>query len=635
MASDQSLIGEDIHAYLKSHEEKGLLRFITCGSVDDGKSTLIGRLLWDSKLIFEDQLAALELDSKKVGTQDGDIDFALLLDGLQAEREQGITIDVAYRFFSTEKRKFIVADTPGHEQYTRNMATGASTAELAVILVDARQGVVTQTRRHSYIVSLLGIKKVVLAVNKMDLVGYSQETFDAIREDYAAFAEQIGLEEIAYLPVSALKGDNVIKGSPNMPWYDGPALLTHLETVDTGSDIEAQPFRFPVQMVSRPNADFRGFSGTIVSGSVTTGDEIVIAGSGQTAKVERIVTLDGDLPRAVSGQAVTLTLDSEIDISRGDIVAGAKFRPEHADQFEAKIIWMDEAPLLPERNYILKIGTTETSARITRLKHKVNVNTLEETAAKTLALNEIGVANLSLDKPVSFDPYAENRATGGFILIDRFTNATVGAGMIDFALRRATNIHWQSLDVDKVARSLQKGQKASVLWFTGLSGSGKSAIANVLEKKLHAMGKHTYTLDGDNVRRGLNRDLGSTDADRVENIRRAAETAKLFVDAGMIVITSFISPFISERRMAREMMGPDEFLEVFVDTPLAVCEGRDVKGLYAKARNGDIPNFTGIDSPYEIPETAEIIVNGDQGDAETQADKIIRHLERMGILLKG
>ena len=633
MPPDQNLIAEDIHAYLKSHEEKDLLRFITCGSVDDGKSTLIGRLLWDSKLIFEDQLAALEVDSKKVGTQGGDIDFALLLDGLQAEREQGITIDVAYRFFATEKRKFIVADTPGHEQYTRNMATGASTAELAVILVDARQGVVTQTRRHSYIVSLLGIKRVVLAVNKMDLVGYSQETFDAIREDYAVFAEQIGLEEIAYLPVSALKGDNVIKASPKTPWYDGPTLLSHLETVDTGSHIEAQPFRFPVQLVSRPNADFRGFSGTIVSGSVATGDEIVIAGSGQTAKVERIVTLDGDLPRAVSGQAVTLTLDSEIDISRGDIVAGAKFRPEHADQFEAKIIWMDEAPLLPERNYILKIGATETPARITRLKHKVNVNTLGERAAKTLSLNEIGVANLSLDKAVSFDPYSENRATGGFILIDRFTNATVGAGMIDFALRRATNIHWQSLDVDKAARSRQNAQKASVLWFTGLSGSGKSAIANVLEKKLHAMGKRTYTLDGDNVRHGLNRDLGFTDADRVENIRRAAETAKLFVDAGMIVIASFISPFRSERRMARELMGSDEFLEIFVDTPLSVCEGRDVKGLYAKARNGDIPNFTGIDSPYEIPETAEIIVNGDQDDAETQADKIIQHLERAGILL--
>ena len=633
MAPNQNLIAEDIHAYLKSHEEKGLLRFITCGSVDDGKSTLIGRLLWDSKLIFEDQLAALEIDSKKVGTQGDNIDFALLLDGLQAEREQGITIDVAYRFFSTEKRKFIVADTPGHEQYTRNMATGASTAELAVILVDARKGIVTQTKRHSYIVSLLGIKRVVLAVNKMDLVGYSQDSFETIRETYAAFAAQLRFKEIIYLPVSALNGDNVIEASPHMPWYDGPALLTHLENVDVGSEIDEQPFRLPVQLVSRPNADFRGFSGSIASGSVACGDEIVVAGSGQTARVQRIVTLDGDLPSAVAGQAVTLTLDEEIDISRGDIVAGAKFRPEHADQFEAKIIWMDEAPMLSGRDYVLRIGSVETTARITRLKHKINVNTLEETAAKTLALNEIGVCNLSLDRPVSFDPYCENRQTGGFILIDRFTNATVGAGMIDFALRRATNIHWQSLDIDKSARSRQKGQKASVLWFTGLSGSGKSAIANVLEKKLHAMGKHTYTLDGDNVRHGLNRDLGFTDADRVENIRRAAETAKLFVDAGMIVIASFISPFRSERRMAREMMGTDEFLEIFVDTPLAVCEERDVKGLYAKARNGDIPNFTGIDSPYEIPETAELIVNGDQGDAETQADRIIRHLERAGILL--
>ena len=633
MAPNQNLIAEDIHAYLKSHEEKGLLRFITCGSVDDGKSTLIGRLLWDSKLIFEDQLAALEIDSKKVGTQGDNIDFALLLDGLQAEREQGITIDVAYRFFSTEKRKFIVADTPGHEQYTRNMATGASTAELAVILVDARKGIVTQTKRHSYIVSLLGIKRVVLAVNKMDLVGYSQDSFETIRETYAAFAAQLRFKEIIYLPVSALNGDNVIEASPHMPWYDGPALLTHLENVDVGSEIDEQPFRLPVQLVSRPNADFRGFSGSIASGSVACGDEIVVSGSGQTARVQRIVTLDGDLPSAVAGQAVTLTLDEEIDISRGDIVAGAKFRPEHADQFEAKIIWMDEAPMLSGRDYVLRIGSVETTARITRLKHKINVNTLEETAAKTLALNEIGVCNLSLDRPVSFDPYCENRQTGGFILIDRFTNATVGAGMIDFALRRATNIHWQSLDIDKSARSRQKGQKASVLWFTGLSGSGKSAIANVLEKKLHAMGKHTYTLDGDNVRHGLNRDLGFTDADRVENIRRAAETAKLFVDAGMIVIASFISPFRSERRMAREMMGTDEFLEIFVDTPLAVCEERDVKGLYAKARNGDIPNFTGIDSPYEIPETAELIVNGDQGDAETQADRIIRHLERAGILL--
>lgn len=635
MDRDPTSVFSDIHAYLKVHEEKGLLRFITCGSVDDGKSTLIGRLLWDSKLIFEDQLAALENDSKKVKVQDSDINFALLLDGLQAEREQGITIDVAYRFFSTEKRKFIVADTPGHEQYTRNMATGASTADLAVILIDARKGIVTQTRRHSYIVSLLGIKTVILAVNKMDLVGYSQPVFNAIKDDYEAFAKSLGVEQIICVPVSALKGDNVIGPSRQTPWYDGRPLLSYLETIDTVEDAGDRPFRMPVQRISRPNADFRGFVGTIASGTIHPGDAVVVPRSGQRASIDRIVTFEGDLPVATAGQTVTLTLDKEIDISRGDVLADPNDRPVHADQFEAKLIWMYEDPLLPNRDYILRMGTAECPAHVTRLKYRIDVNTQEHIAVKTLALNEIGVCSVALGRPLSFDPYAENRLTGSFILIDRTSNATVGAGMIDFALRRATNVHWQSLDIDKVARSRQKGQKSAVLWFTGLSGSGKSAIANVLEKKLHARGKHTYTLDGDNVRHGLNKDLGFTDADRVENIRRTAEVAKLFVDAGIIVLASFISPFRSERRMAREMMEPGEFVEIFVDTPLTVCESRDVKGLYRKARAGEIPNFTGIGSPYERPEGAEIIVSGDQRDAEYQADRILERLERMGMFLEG
>ncbi|WP_339716616.1 sulfate adenylyltransferase subunit CysN, partial [uncultured Sneathiella sp.] len=556
----------EIDAYLKTQEQKNLLRFITCGSVDDGKSTFIGRLLWDSKLLFEDQLATLTAESKRVGTQNGEIDYALLLDGLQAEREQGITIDVAYRFFATDKRKFIVADTPGHEQYTRNMVTGASTADLAVILIDARKGVLIQTMRHSYLVSLLGIKKVVLAINKMDLVDYDEGVFEKIRADYTKFAEQLNFDEITTIPVSALKGDNMIGASAAMPWYDGPSVLGHLETVDVSTGDDSHPFRFPVQWVNRPNLDFRGFSGTVASGTILVGDPIVQPGSGQSSKIARIVTFDGDLKEAFKGQAVTLTLEDEIDISRGDILCAPQNRPATADQFEAKIVWMNSEPMLPSRTYLLKLGTGTTAARISSLKYKVNVNTMEHMATTTLELNEIGVCNLSLDKAISFDPYADIPETGSFILIDRFTNATVAAGMIDFALRRADNIHWQSVDIHKEARAEQKGQKASVLWFTGLSGSGKSTIANLVEKKLHALNKHTYLLDGDNVRHGLNKDLGFTDADRVENIRRVGETARLMVDAGLITLVSFISPFRSERQMARGLLEDGEFLEVFVDT---------------------------------------------------------------------
>ncbi|RED43751.1 sulfate adenylyltransferase subunit CysN [Aestuariispira insulae] len=632
MAHQSDLIADDILGYLKSHEEKGLLRFITCGSVDDGKSTLIGRLLWDSKMVFEDQIAALAKDSERVGTQGGDIDFALLLDGLQAEQEQGITIDVAYRFFSTEKRKFIVADTPGHEQYTRNMATGASTADVAVILIDARKGILTQTRRHSYIVSLLGIRNVVLAVNKMDLIDYSQEKFDTIVEEYNAFAENLGFEAVHAIPLSALKGDNVLSNSEHTSWYHGPTLMGLLETIEVKSDLHEKPFRMPVQWVNRPNLDFRGFSGTIEGGTIKPGDQIAVPSSGQTSTVKSIVTYDGELDQAIAGQAVTLTLNDEIDISRGDLLCDAKDRATHADQFEAKIIWMHDQPLLPGRPYLLKMGAKTGAAQISSLKYKVNVNSLEQQAGKTLELNEVGVCNISTDKPFSFDPYDENRRSGAFILVDRMTNATVAAGMIEHALHRASNIHWQSLDVNKRARADMKGQKPCVLWFTGLSGAGKSTIANMVEKKLHAEGRHTYTLDGDNVRHGLNRDLGFTDADRVENIRRVGETAKLFVDAGMIVLVSFISPFISERRLARNLLEENEFLEVFVDTPIEVCEERDPKGLYKKARAGEISNFTGIDSAYERPETAEITVNGGDGTPEELADRIIEELKERGFL---
>ncbi|MEX0583111.1 MAG: sulfate adenylyltransferase subunit CysN [Sneathiella sp.] len=622
----------EIDAYLKTQEQKNLLRFITCGSVDDGKSTFIGRLLWDSKLLFEDQLATLTAESKRVGTQNGEIDYALLLDGLQAEREQGITIDVAYRFFATDKRKFIVADTPGHEQYTRNMVTGASTADLAVILIDARKGVLIQTMRHSYLVSLLGIRKIVLAINKMDLVDYDKAVFEKIREDYLKFAARLNFDEITTIPVSALKGDNMIGASAAMPWYDGPSVLEQLETVDFSAGDDSRPFRFPVQWVNRPNLDFRGFSGTIASGSVRVGDPIVEPGSGQSSKVARIVTFDGDLEEAFKGQAITLTLEDEIDISRGDILCASQNRPATADQFEAKIVWMNSEPMLPSRTYLLKLGTGTTAARISSLKYKVNVNTMEHMATTTLELNEIGVCNLSLDKAISFDPYADIPQTGAFILIDRFTNATVAAGMIDFALRRADNIHWQSVDIHKEARAEQKGQKASVLWFTGLSGSGKSTIANLVEKKLHAMNKHTYLLDGDNVRHGLNKDLGFTDADRVENIRRVGETAKLMVDAGLITLVSFISPFRSERQMARGLLEDGEFLEVFVDTPLEICEARDIKGLYKKARAGEIKNFTGISSDYERPENAEIIIDGGKTSPEDAADSIIDTLKKRGVI---
>ncbi len=601
-----------------------MLRFITCGSVDDGKSTLIGRLLWDSKLVFEDQLAALEADSKRVGTQGDDIDYALLLDGLQAEREQGITIDVAYRFFSTDKRKFIVADTPGHEQYTRNMVTGASTAEVAVILIDARKGVLTQTRRHSYLVSLVGIRKVVVAINKMDLVDYAAERFAAIKAEYEAFAAQLGFEEITCIPISALKGDNIIAPSEQTRWYHGPTLIAFLETVQIAERASIAPFRMPVQWVNRPDLDFRGFCGTVASGRICPGDEVTVTSSGQKSRVTRIVTMDGDLEEAVAGQAVTLTLADEIDISRGDLLADPLNRPAHADQLEAHLVWMHEDVLLPGRSYLLKTGATTVPALVSDLKYKVNVNTLEHIAGKTLGLNEIGVCNLSLGKSISFDPYRENRATGNFILIDRMTNATVGAGMIDFALRRATNIHWQALDVDKGSRSAMKNQKPCVLWFTGLSGAGKSTIANLVEKKLHSLGKHTYLLDGDNVRHGLNRDLGFTDADRVENIRRVAEAAKLMVDAGMIVLVSFISPFRSERDMAREMLEEGEFREIYVSTSLEVCEARDPKGLYRKARAGELKNFTGIDSAYEVPEHPEITVDAGLSQPEELAEEIVR-----------
>jgi bifunctional enzyme CysN/CysC len=631
MAHSSSLIAEDIRRYLEVQEHKSLLRFITCGSVDDGKSTLIGRLLYESKLVFEDQLAALEADSKKLGTQGEEMDLALLVDGLAAEREQGITIDVAYRFFSTEKRKFIVADTPGHEQYTRNMVTGASTTDLAVILVDARKGVLTQTRRHSYIVSLLGIRHVVVAINKMDLVEHSEAAFEAIVADYRAFAARIGLHDITCIPVSALRGDNVTTRSAAMPWYTGPSLLEHLETVDIGHDTLDAPFRLPVQWVNRPNPDFRGFAGMIASGRIAAGDRLRVLPAGTEARVARIVTWDGELAEAGSGQSVTLTLDREVDCSRGDVLVAADHPAGVADQFQATIIWMHEEAMLPGRPYLMKIGARTVTASITSPRHKVNVNTLEQLAAKQLELNEIGVCNIGLDRQIAFDPYAENRDMGGFILIDKLSNDTVGAGLLQFALRRADNIHWQALDVNRAARSAQKGQKACVLWFTGLSGAGKSTIANLVEKRLHALGRHTYLLDGDNVRHGLNKDLGFTDADRVENIRRVAEVSKLMVDAGLIVLVSFISPFRSERRMARDLLARGEFIEIFVDTPLEEAERRDPKGLYRKARRGELKHFTGIDSAYERPESPEIALDTGAATAEQSAERILGYLMEAGI----
>ena len=632
MAHISDLIASDIHAYLHAHEHKSLLRFITCGSVDDGKSTLIGRLLYDSKMIFEDQLAALEADSKKVGTQGGELDFALLVDGLAAEREQGITIDVAYRFFSTDKRKFIVADTPGHEQYTRNMVTGASSADLAVILIDARKGVLTQTRRHSYLVSLIGIRKVVLAINKMDLVGYSEAIFNQIVEDYTAFARQIGINEFVAIPVSGLRGDNIKDPSTHTDWYHGPTLMGYLETVDIEDVAQHRPLRLPVQWVNRPNLDFRGFAGTIASGMVRQGDKVRVLPSGRESTVTRIVTMNGDLDHAIAGQAITLTLADEIDISRGDVIARPDDLPGVADQFEAVVVWMSDEPMLPGRPYWLKTGTKQVSATITEPKYKVNVNTLEHLAAKKLELNEIGICNVSLDQSIAFDPYAQCRETGSFILIDRLTNATVGAGMIHFALRRSQNIHWQALDVNKKSRAALKGQQPAVLWLTGLSGAGKSTIANLVEKRLLALGKHTYLLDGDNVRHGLNRDLGFTDADRVENIRRVAEVSKLMADSGLVVLVSFISPFRAERRMARALFQPGEFHEVHVDTPLAVAEDRDVKGLYKKARRGELKNFTGIDSPYEAPEHPEIYIDTTKRTSEQSAEAIVDYLQQAGVL---
>jgi len=612
-----------IAAYLQQHETKDLLRFITCGSVDDGKSTLIGRLLHDTKLLFDDQLAALESDSKRHGTQGDDIDFALLVDGLAAEREQGITIDVAYRFFSTEKRKFIVADCPGHEQYTRNMATGASTADLAVVLVDARKGLLTQTRRHSYIVSLFGIRHVLLAVNKMDLVDYDQATFDAIVVGYRELADQLGIDNVQPIPLSALRGDNVLQRSDAMPWYAGPTLLQHLESVDVSRADTDIGFRLPVQWVCRPDQNFRGFAGTVVAGAAKPGDGVVVLPSGRRSQIARIVTADGDLDVAATGQAITLTLADELDISRGDVIASATHPTQIADQFAAHLLWLGEHPLLPGRPYWLKIGACTVSASVTEIKHKVDVNTQEQLAAKHLELNEVAYCNLHLDRAIPFEAYADNRALGGFILIDRQSNATVAAGTLDFALRRAGNIHWQHVDVDKAARARIKGQPPRCVWFTGLSGSGKSTIANLVEKRLLAMGHHTYLLDGDNVRHGLNKDLGFTDEDRVENIRRVAEVAKLMVDAGLIVLVSFISPFRAERRMARAMFGEGEFLEVFVDTPLEIAEQRDVKGLYAKARAGEIKNFTGIDSVYETPEHAEIVLRTEQHSAAELAELVV------------
>ena len=621
----EAAIAEDIEGYLAGHRDKELLRFITCGSVDDGKSTLIGRLLYDSKMIFDDQLSALEADSKRVGTQGQEIDFALLVDGLAAEREQGITIDVAYRFFTTEKRKFIVADCPGHEQYTRNMVTGASTADLAVILIDARKGVLVQTRRHSYLCKLLGIRHFVLAVNKMDLVDYSQDRFDEIVADYQGFAASIGIDHFAAIAISGFRGDNITALSGNTPWFNGPVLIDQLETVSLDRAAEqAAPLRLPVQWVNRPNLDFRGFAGQIASGTVRPGDSVRVLPSGRTTTVSRVVTLGGDLDQAVAGESVTLTFADEIDCSHGDVISAADAPPEVADQFEATLVWMDDQTLMPGRGYWLKLGTQSVSATVQQPKYSINVNTLEYLAAKTLELNAIGVAELATDKPIVFEPYAQSKTLGGFILIDKLTNRTVAAGMLNFSLRRAQNVHWQPTDITRADHAALKNQKPRVLWFTGLSGSGKSTIANAVEKRLNLMNRHTFLLDGDNVRHGLNKDLGFTEADRIENIRRVGEVAKLMADAGLIVLTAFISPFRAERDMVRAMLPAGEFIEIFVDTPLEVAEARDVKGLYKKARSGALKNFTGVDSPYEPPEHPEIRVNTVEMTVEEAADAIIR-----------
>lgn len=633
MSNVSDLITSNIDQYLQSHEQKSMLCFITCGSVDDGKSTLIGRLLFESKMLFEDQLIAVEADSRRYGTQGEEMDFALLVDGLAAEREQGITIDVAYRFFSTDKRKYIVADTPGHEQYTRNMVTGASTADAAIIMVDARKGLLPQTRRHSYLVSLLGIRHIVVAINKMDLVDYSENAFKSIIQDYEKLAQHLGLENVTFLPISAFKGDNITEPSTNTPWYSGPSLMDILESAEVDEDASANgPFRMPIQWVNRPNLDFRGFAGTIAGGRIRPGDHICVQPSGLKTTVARIVTMDGDLDEAVAGQSITLTTTDEIDISRGDVISTAEAPAEIADQFNCTINWMHETPLLPGRPYLMKIGTQTVTTTITDIKHRVNVNNFQHMAAKTLELNDIGVCNINLDRPIPFDPYSQNRDMGSFILIDRLSNNTVGAGMIDFALRRADNIHMQPVDIDKNARRHIKGQKSCVLWFTGLSGAGKSTIANALEKRLHTMGHHTYLLDGDNVRHGLNKDLGFTDSDRVENIRRITEVSKLMVDAGLIVINAFISPFRTERDMARSMFEDNEFLEIYVDTPLEIVEKRDVKGLYRKSRSGKLSNFTGIDSPYEAPESPELRVNTITTDVDAAVEQIIIKLKERNIL---
>lgn len=620
---------DGIAEYLREQEDKSLLRFLTCGSVDDGKSTLIGRLLYETKLIFEDQLAALERDSRKHGTVGEDIDFALLVDGLEAEREQGITIDVAYRFFATDRRKFIVADTPGHEEYTRNMATGASTADLAIVLVDSRQGILRQTRRHSYIASLLGIRHIVLAVNKIDLVAYDQSVYDGIVSDYLAFATDLGFATVRPIPLSALHGDNVTQKSGRMAWYDGPALLDHLENVGVENDYLERPFRFPVQLVNRPNQDFRGFAGQVASGRIAVGDEVTVAKSGQTSRVSEIVTYDGNLQAAIEGQAVTIVLEDQLEVSRGNLLVAPTDRPHIADQFQAHLIWFSHDAMLPGRSYILRTEVDSVNATVTALKHSIDINSFARVAAKSLRMNEVGACNLSTQSPIAFDSYRDNRVTGNFILIDRFTNATVGAGMIDHPLRRAQNVHWQALDVNKEARAAMKHQTPAVLWFTGLSGSGKSTIANTLEKLLHAKGKHTYMLDGDNVRHGLTRDLGFTAEDRVENIRRVAEVARLMADAGLIVLVSFIAPFRSERRLAREMLTDGEFIEIFVDTPLEECIRRDPKGLYKRALSGEIKNFTGLDSPYELPENPEIHLRTLKSDPVTMAAQIEAHLEKL------
>ena len=631
MSSISSSPNTDLDLWLAQQTDKGLLRFMTCGSVDDGKSTLIGRLLYDSQLILDDQLASLRSESRNRQVGEEGIDFSLLVDGLVAEREQGITIDVAYRFFSTDKRKFIVADTPGHEQYTRNMATGASNADLAVVLIDARKGVLTQTRRHSFILSLIGVKHVVLAVNKIDLMGYDQKVFDAIEAEYRTFAKDLGFETLVAIPVSALRGDNILTPSAQMPWYRGPQLVPYLEAVEVSTDRTQKPMRLPVQWVNRPNLDFRGFSGTVASGVIRAGDEVLIAASRKPAKITRIVTMDGDLPQAIAGQAVTVVLDREVDVSRGDVFTHPGETPEYSNQFQARVIWMHEEPAFPGRSYLLKSGAQLVPATITDLKFRTNVNTLEQSAAKTLELNEVGTLTIATDKPIAFDSYGANPVTGAFILIDRITNATLGAGVIDYGLRRAQNLSWQSFDVNREVRAKMKGQRPAIVWFTGLSGSGKSTVANLVEKRLAVEGRHAYILDGDNIRHGLNKDLGFTEEARVENIRRVAEVARLMAEAGLIVLVSFISPFRNERRLAREIAGDVGFSEVYVDTPLEVCEARDPKGLYARARRGEIKNFTGIDSPFEAPEHAEIVLHGALETPETMAEQVYAQIFGWGM----